>query len=75
MDILFPEGANNKWGSFEIQLHSSGLGDKPSGGTIGAVDDTITFSDVGKTGIQAFVPTGTLVDMYLLMVTLLLKIT
>lgn len=60
MDVLFPEGANNKWGSFEIQLHSSGLGDKPSGGTIGAVDDTITFSDVAKTGIQSFVPTGTL---------------
>ena len=59
-DVFFPKGNNNTWVSFEFQLHSSGLGDYPASGTIGATTGTITFSDIAKSRCQSFIPTGTL---------------
>ena len=60
MDVFFPEGTSTRWGSFEVQLHSTGLGDYPAGGTIGATTGTITFTDIPKSNAQQFVPNGTL---------------
>lgn len=60
LDVFFPEGSSTKWGEFEVQLHSTGLGDYPVGGNIGATTGTITFTDIPKSNSQSFIPTGTL---------------
>ena len=51
---------NNAYMNFELQLHSSGLGDQPTGGTIGAVSSTPAFTDIPKSNSQAYLGTGTL---------------
>jgi hypothetical protein len=60
LDVLFPEGSTTKWGVIELQLHSTGLGDYPVGGSIGATTGTISFTDISKSASQVFNPTGTL---------------
>lgn len=59
-DVLFPQGSNSKWSKIELQLHSTGLGDYPSGGNIGATSGTISFTDISKSASQVFNPTGQL---------------
>lgn len=59
-DVFFPKGGNNLWAKYELQVHSTGLGDYPVGGNIGATTGTITFTDIPKSRCQSFIPTGTL---------------
>lgn len=51
---------NNTYVNIELQLHSSGLGDQPSTGTIGSITGTPDFEDIPKSNCQACLGTGTL---------------
>ena len=60
LDTILPKGSNSLWCEVELQLHSTGLGEQPVGGTIGSTDSPVTFTDIDKSASQEFIGSGTL---------------